>query len=623
MDRTQFLALLARLRGEGEPLNADELRSIVTYLTENAGNADAVTDEEIGEIETLVIGLADDDEVPLDALQAAVEVVEATRSAAAVRNEAAEAEATEREALRRRLAGETAEEGDGEGEGDAGTGDGDGEGDAEGGDADGGEGEGAGDGAGEGEGAGEEQQVPAGATAGGGPAPARRAPGQLRNRRPGGEHQAAQRPAHNRIIRDGGGEFADLNEVGGGGFFPSLTAGGAAMVARRESFLSTQRGVSEQVTLASIVAEYPEERILDPMNPALNQQRLNAVVAAGQNVGPDEYEAVVAAGGFCAPFQPYYGFQRLAEADRPFRAGLEQFNAGRGGIIFRTPPDFPDFAGAVAQWTDQNDTTPGSDGPVTKPCLVVPCSETEDAEVYAVTECLTFGNFMARTDPETVRNAVENTMAAFARKAEVLLINAMKAASTQVTAGDALGAFRDLVFHIGVAAMGYRSRHRMRRDAVLEVRLPAWVYDMAILDLTRSLPGDNVIAAGEDLFNRALARHSVRIAALYIDSPTTGVQQVAAPQNAGQLNDFPSAVQWQISAPGSFLLLDNGRLDLGVVRDSVLNSTNDYQTFAETFEGLAFLGLESLWVTSTVCPNGATAGTVDPSAFCNGDYVPT
>lgn len=598
MDRTAFLALLARLRGEGEPLNADELRSLVTYLTENAGNADAITDEEIGEVETLVMGLADDDEVPLDALEAAVEVVEATRVAAATREAAAAEQAEQRDALRRRLAGETAEDETPPADDPP-----------------------ADDPPAEDPPADDppaddpvEEEVPdgepVGATAGGTPAP-RRAPGQLRNRRPAGQHAPGAARQHNRIVRDGGGEYANVGEAA------------MAMFERRGSFLHTQRGVSEQVTVASILAEYPEERILDPMNPARNQAAMNAVVAAGQNVGMEEYEAVTAAGGFCAPFQPYYGFQRLAEADRPFRAGLEQFNAGRGGIIFRTPPDFPDFAGAVAQWTDANDILPGSDGPATKPCLVVPCSETEEAEVYAVTECLTFGNFMARTDPETVRNAVENTMAAFARKAEVLLINAMKTASTQVTAGDALGAFRDLVFHIGVAAMGYRSRHRMRRDAVLEVRLPSWVYDMAILDLTRSLPGDNVIAAGEDLFNRALARHSVRIAALYIDSPTTGVQQVAAPQNAGALNDFPAAVQWQISAPGSFLLLDNGRLDLGVVRDSVLNSTNDYQTFAETFEGLAFLGLESLWVTSTVCPNGATAGTVDPSAFCSGDYVPS
>jgi hypothetical protein len=162
----------------------------------------------------------------------------------------------------------------------------------------------------------------------------------------------------------------------------------------------------------------------------------------------------------------------------------------------------------------------------------------------------------------------------------------------------------------------------MARDAVLEVRLPSWVYDMVLADLVRALPGDGTLAAGEDLFNRALAAANVRLAGLYIDSPTSGPQQVFGPQPAGALVDFPSAVQWHLTAPGSFVVLDNGRLDLGIVRDSILNRTNDYQTFAETFEGLAFLGLESMWVTSTVCPNGASSGTIEPSSFCSGDYVP-
>ena len=57
------------------------------------------------------------------------------------------------------------------------------------------------------------------------------------------------------------------------------------------------------------------------------------------------------------------------------------------------------------------------------------------------------------------------------------------------------------------------------------------------------------------------------------------------------------------------MYLDGGALDLGLVRDSTLNSQNDYQIFYEEFFGLAFIGLESFKVTSNVCPNGLTAGT--------------
>lgn len=38
---------------------------------------------------------------------------------------------------------------------------------------------------------------------------------------------------------------------------------------------------------------------------------------------------------------------------------------------------------------------------------------------------------------------------------------------------------------------------------------------------------------------------------------------------------------------GTFIQLDQGALDLSVVKDVTLNSTNDFQLFAETFEAVA------------------------------------
>jgi hypothetical protein len=62
-------------------------------------------------------------------------------------------------------------------------------------------------------------------------------------------------------------------------------------------------------------------------------------------------------------------------------------------------------------------------------------------------------------------------------------------------------------------------------------------------------------------------------------------------------------VQWFLFPPGSWLFLDGGELDLGIVRDSTLSATNDFESFAETWEAAAFVGSESLAVTSTVCPS--------------------
>jgi hypothetical protein len=86
-----------------------------------------------------------------------------------------------------------------------------------------------------------------------------------------------------------------------------------------------------------------------------------------------------------------------------------------------------------------------------------------------------------------------------------------------------------------------------------------------------------------------------------------------AAQAAGALTAWPAKVVFPLFPEGSFQFLDGGELNLGVVRDSTLNSTNDYETFIETFENVAFRGVESDWVIATLAPTGASAGTVTPA----------
>jgi hypothetical protein len=85
-------------------------------------------------------------------------------------------------------------------------------------------------------------------------------------------------------------------------------------------------------------------------------------------------------------------------------------------------------------------------------------------------------------------------------------------------------------------------------------------------------------------------------------------------QAAGALVDFPTTIVWYLFAEGTFLFLDGGTLDLGIVRDSALVSTNDYRMFVETFEGVAKVGIESIKVTTTTHIAGGVAGTVDTVA---------
>jgi hypothetical protein len=73
---------------------------------------------------------------------------------------------------------------------------------------------------------------------------------------------------------------------------------------------------------------------------------------------------------------------------------------------------------------------------------------------------------------------------------------------------------------------------------------------------------------------------------------------------------WPTTVEWALFPEGTWLALDGGQLDLGIIRDSTLVRVNDYMTFSETWESAVNIGCESLWITSTVSVSGKAQGPV-------------
>ena len=80
------------------------------------------------------------------------------------------------------------------------------------------------------------------------------------------------------------------------------------------------------------------------------------------------------------------------------------------------------------------------------------------------------------------------------------------------------------------------------------------------------------------------------------------------PRSGSRRRWTPSGhVQWALYPEGAFIHVDSGSLELGLVRDSTLNSTNDFQIFGETFENVARLAPAQAcyWITSDICAIGA------------------
>ena len=395
--------------------------------------------------------------------------------------------------------------------------------------------------------------------------------------------QAAQAPV---VITAGadipgytaGAQMADYKEIA------------EAMSSRLHGLRRVKGGDGEQHIVASITTKYPDERIL-------TQDTDSNVVKIKSVASP---EAIVASGGHSTPFEVRYDIFGFGTTVRPIRDSLPRFQADRGGIRYIVPPVLADYADAVGVWTNAVDTAPGTD---VKASLTVSAATETTVATDAVTLQLQFGNLMTRAYPELIARHNELALIQHAREAEQYLASKLTAGSTAVTSTSLIGVARDFLVQVGRAAAAYRSRHRLDAEMPLRVIAPSWIKDAMVADLALSMPGDSTLNAYGEVEGYLAARG--------VNMTFSPDLNVAGAQSTGAMNEFSDTFTWYMFSEGTFLFLDGGTLDLGIIRDSTLVGTNDYKMFVETFEGIAKVGIESLVVTSTISVNGVAAALRD------------
>lgn len=454
---------------------------------------------------------------------------------------------------------------------------------------------------------------------------------------------------------------ADIPGYGLGAELKDLSEVSKAFSERLRAIGSRGTGNGEQHTVASFNIDYPTERRLVGGDRKINESRMDAVASP---------EAVVAAGGICAPLPVDDELITYGSTNRPVRDSLPRFNAERGGVIYLTPPTLADVDGAVSIWTLADDYAaigaelptdgllPGAvptrasradvdpavatalptsvypghingtgvdvDGPV-KPCIRITCGEEIRAYVDAIPSCFTIGNMQARAYPELVEKHLELALVWQARFGEQRLLTRIGNLSTKVRTKATHGIARDFLNALSQAVAGFRSRHRLDENFRLHAILPVWFRDAIRADMLLQLAGDGQDATfglTNATIDRWIAERGVNVTwALDGEEGQVFGDQNGAPTLSGvtvtpgtetDLVEFPDEVVWYLFPEGGFVFLDGGTLDLGIVRDSTLNSKNDYQIFVETFEGLIKRAPETFRVTTPLNILGATTGTVDP-----------
>ena len=385
-----------------------------------------------------------------------------------------------------------------------------------------------------------------------------------------------------------------------------------ALVAAMRRKTATPAGFRDEVVVASAdirstIPEHRRIRIGDAYGES-NEQKIRTLTAAadkhgvGIPAGMDwaEAEALTAGGGICAPVTPYYELAFISSMERPVRDSLVGFVGDRGGINFAQPPYLQEITTGVGVMTATQD----ADG-ASKTCQTLVCPSFTSVDVQQIWHCFTGGNLGQRAFPEQAAQFGSLILTAHARLCETQLLNQIKAGSTQVLGqATVLGAISSLLNDMLTAAAGYRSANRMPRNAPLQVIIPQWTADLLLIDLIQSQ--FDRFSKDQTGLEALFAAFNLRVT-YSMDGPTDGEGQVFARQAAGYLTGFPTVVEYAMFHPGGVLFVDSGLLELGIVRDSVLNAENNYQVWGESFEVAVVVAVQSLWITSNVCASGSVA----------------
>lgn len=354
---------------------------------------------------------------------------------------------------------------------------------------------------------------------------------------------------------------------------------------------------------------------------------------------PENQRALVAGGGWCAPSQIMYDFFNIAE-DTDGMIDLPTVGVSRGGVRFPVSPAIGDvffqnagsnpasgfggFAFSMSNatdpwlWTESDDilTVTGS---VNKPTLRVPCPSFSEVRLECYGISLTAGNLTDDAYPESTQNFIRLLRAAYSHAINARLISLMDTAAGGATTVGAVttdGPATRVLNAIALAAMDYRARFAMSTRAVLEVVVPYWMKEIIRADLTlRPVTDLSAMAVADAQIDAFFAARNVRVQWVN-DYQVRGANQ---PGSSSNLTVWPATVNFLVYAAGTFLHGTGLQLDLGVIRDSVLNAENDYTAlWAEECHLIAQVGHSARKYTCAFAVSGQVGGAV---ATPNGAHV--
>lgn len=415
----------------------------------------------------------------------------------------------------------------------------------------------------------------------------------------------------------------DIPGVAAGQSMPTLEALGEAFRAKAKAIPTTQygdRGAPRH--LVASVRNTFDHTVDDRTSHSKIEELWRSMTQDGNRA-----DALLAGGGWCAPSEISYNFFNIADTPMGL-VDLPTVGVSRGGIRYPVSPSIGDvffqaggsnpatgfggFGVAFSNasdpwlWTESDDIATVT-GSVNKPTLRVPCPTFNEDRLEAYGISLTAGNLTDDAYPEATQNFIRLLRAAYAHVINARLISLMVARSTSaITFGGSVPATQTLLNGVELAAIDYRAKFAMREDSVLEVVLPIWALAVIRADLAWRTNVERESVSDAQI--RAWFTDRGIRAQFVSDWQVRGTSQFG--RVSANMTAWPTSVDFMMYAAGTFLHGNGLQLDLGVIRDSVLNAENDYTAlWAEEAHLVAKVGHESRLYRASFQVNGAgTAG---------------
>lgn len=402
---------------------------------------------------------------------------------------------------------------------------------------------------------------------------------------------------------------ADIPNFTSGGKLDDVNALVAALQSRARSIPITRKGDdAPRYTIASLMREHKFSLGLDS-----TPEHINEVLTAAAN--PD---ILIAAGGWCSPSEISYDFYNIVCEDGML--DLPTVGINRGGIRFPTSPSFADVVASQAlfRWTETQDiaAVTGTAQSGVKTCGRVPCPGFNKERLACDGICLTVGNLTEDAYPEVIANFTRLLFAAHAHKVNRLRIDQLRGFANTPSVTGTFGAAGEglvapILNAIALNAQDYRSRYAMCADAVLEVLAPKWIRAAMRSDIRRrtGVVTREALAMSDATLMSLFDEENVRVQWVsdYQERTTGFPGAYVSAVTPLAFTAWPTTVEFLMWAPGTVVLGQGMRLDLGIIRDSVLNATNDHTGIWTEDCWLMFKpGHEVRKILVNICADGTT-----------------